>query len=62
VGEFRIVHVPSLRFLKARLVFEDGGAFLVEGSGQTGRIECLARGGRARAAFSRRRLPIRAGA
>jgi hypothetical protein len=31
VGEFRIVHAPSLRFLKARLVFEDGGAFLVQG-------------------------------
>ena len=31
VGEFRIVHLPSLRFLKARLVFEDEGAFLVEG-------------------------------
>jgi hypothetical protein len=99
VGEFRIVHVPSLSFLKAHLVFEDDGAFLVEGArrlpvvvdgpafevtelrldaatgearvllddgseevigpdslatdAQTGRIECLARGGRARAAFSR---------
>ncbi len=99
VGEFRIVHLPSLRFLKARLVFEDEGAFLVEGErrlavavegpafevtelrldavagearvllddgseevlgpdslatdGKTGRVECLARGGRARAAFSR---------
>ena len=31
VGEFRIVHLPSLRFLKARLVFEDAGTFLVEG-------------------------------
>ncbi|HXK10545.1 MAG TPA: hypothetical protein VMT70_12925 [Vicinamibacteria bacterium] len=31
VGEFRIVHLPSLRFLKSRLVFEDEGAFLVEG-------------------------------
>ena len=31
VGEFRIAHLPSLRFLKARLVFEDEGAFLVEG-------------------------------
>jgi hypothetical protein len=31
VGEFAIVHAPSLRFLKARLVFEEGGAFLVEG-------------------------------
>ena len=99
VGEFRIVHLPSLRFLKARLVFEDDGAYLVEGErrlavavegpafevtelrldavagearvllddgseevlgpnslatdGKTGRVECLARGGRARAAFSR---------
>jgi hypothetical protein len=99
VGEFRIVHRPSLRFLKARLVFEDEGAYLVEGArrlpvavdgpafevtelrldsaagearvvlddgseevvgpdslatdARTGRVECLARGGRARAAFSR---------
>src|SRR5512144_1742395 len=99
VGEFRIVHAPSLRFLKERLVFEDAGAFLVQGerrlpvavegpafevtelrllpdSGEalvvlddgsvevigpdslatdprTGRAECAARGGRARAAFSR---------
>ena len=99
VGEFRIVHLPSLRFLKARLVFEDEGAFLVEGErrlpvavegpafevtelrldaatgearailddgseevlgpdslatdAKMGRLECLARGGRARAAFSR---------
>ena len=99
VGEFRIVHLPSLRFLKARLVFEDEGAFLVEGEqrlpvavegpafevtelrldagagearvvlddgseevlgpdslatdARSGRVECLARGGRARAVFSR---------
>jgi hypothetical protein len=99
VGEFRIVHLPSLRFLKERLVFDDDGAFLVEGERRlpvaidgpafevvelrlspeagearvvlddgseevlgpdsigtdphTGRIECLARAGRARAAFSR---------
>jgi hypothetical protein len=99
VGEFRIVHAPSLRFLKERLVFDDSGAFLVQGdrrmpvvvegpafevvelrlmpdSGEafavlddgsvetlgpdslttdaaTGRAECTARGGRARAAFSR---------
>lgn len=99
VGEFRIVHLPSLRFLKAHLVFDDDGAFLVEGvrrlpvavdgpafevvelrldaeagearvvlddgseeavgpdslatDAETGRVECLARGGRARAAFSR---------
>jgi len=31
VGEFAIAHLPSLRFLKARLVFEEEGAFLVEG-------------------------------
>jgi hypothetical protein len=99
VGGFRIVHAPSLRFLKERLVFEDAGAFLVQGDqrvpvtiegpafevtelqlipgadealavlddgsvevlgpeslttdGATGRAECTARGGRARAAFSR---------
>jgi hypothetical protein len=99
VGEFRILHLPSLRFLKARLVFEDEGAFLVEGDRRlpvvvegpafevielrldpaagearvvlddgseeavgpdalgtdprSGRVECLVRGGRARAAFSR---------
>lgn len=99
VGEFRIVHLPSLRFLKERLVFEDEGAFLVEGDRRlpvavdgpafqvvelrldaeaaearvvlddgseevlghdtlgtdpnTGRVECLVRGGHARAAFSR---------
>jgi hypothetical protein len=99
VGEFRIVHLPSLRVLKERLVFEDEGAFLAEGERRlpvtvegpafevvelrldpeaaearvilddgseevvgpdslgtdpdSGRVECLARGGRARAAFSR---------
>lgn len=31
VGGFAIVHAPSLRYLKARLVFEESGAFLVEG-------------------------------
>lgn len=31
VGEFRIVHAPSLRFLKERLVFEEAGAFVVQG-------------------------------
>ena len=99
VGEFRIAHLPSLLFLKARLVFEDEVAFLVEGDRRlpvaiegpafevtelrldpakgearvvlddgseevlghdtlgtdpnTGRVECLVRGGHARAAFSR---------
>jgi hypothetical protein len=32
VGGFGIVHRPSLRYLKARLVFADDGAWLVEGS------------------------------
>jgi hypothetical protein len=31
VGGFAIAHAPSLRYLKARLVFEEDGAFLVEG-------------------------------
>jgi len=31
VGGFEILHQPSLRYLKARLVFEDDGAWLVEG-------------------------------
>jgi hypothetical protein len=99
VGEFRIVHAPSLRFLKERLVFDETGAFVVQGARRmpvavegpafevtelrlnpgagealavlddgsveplgpdslttdprTGRAECTARGGRARAAFSR---------
>lgn len=99
VGGFAIAHEPSLRYLKARLVFEEGGAFLVEGrervpvvvegpafevttfrldeeagdvrvslddgseerladdalslSAETGRFECLVRGGLARAVLSR---------
>lgn len=99
VGEFAIVHEPSLRFLKARLVFEEHGAFLVDGAQRlpvavegpafavtaleidrdrgearvllddgsservtddslaadeaTGRVECLVRGGCARALLSR---------
>ncbi len=98
-GEFRIVHAPSLRFQKERLVFDDSGAFLVQGerrmpvvvdgpafevvelrlnpeagealavlddgsveplgpdslatNATTGRAECTARRGRARALFSR---------
>ena len=32
VGGFPVVHAPSLRHLKSRLVFEDDGAFVVEGS------------------------------
>jgi hypothetical protein len=99
VGGFAIAHAPSLRYLKARLVFEEDGAWLVEGrervpvivegppfvvtalrfddargdarvvlddgseepmasdalslSPETGRFECLVRGGRARAVLSR---------
>ena len=99
VGELPAVHEPTLRWLKQRLVFEDEGAFLVEGERRlpvavdgpafqvvelrldaeaaearvvlddgseevlghdtlgtdpnTGRVECLVRGGHARAAFSR---------
>jgi hypothetical protein len=32
VGGFPIIHAPSLRHLKSRLVFEDEGAFLVDGT------------------------------
>jgi hypothetical protein len=99
IGEFAIAHLPSLRFLKSHLVFEEDGAFLVQGdrrlavavegpafevielrldeaSGEarvllddgseellgpdslatdprTNRVECLVRGGRGRAVFSR---------
>jgi hypothetical protein len=65
VGEFRIVHLPSLRFLKERLVFEDEGAFLVEG---TQRLPVSVEGpafealGRFYLRVGRRRLAIRAGA
>jgi len=31
VGGYDIVHLPSLRYLKARLVFEEEGAWLVDG-------------------------------
>ncbi|HEV8253926.1 MAG TPA: hypothetical protein VGQ78_04175 [Vicinamibacteria bacterium] len=31
VGELHVVHPPSLRYLKAHLVFEDGGPFIVDG-------------------------------
>lgn len=97
VGGFPVIHPASLRHLKARLVFEEDGAFVVDGeqrmpvvlegpplevltlvldreqgearavlddgseetlreaqmNSETGRIECTARGGRARAVFSR---------
>jgi len=32
VGGYEILHQPSLRYLKAHLVFEDDGAWLVEGT------------------------------
>jgi hypothetical protein len=32
VGGFPVVHEPSLRHLKARLVFEEDGAFVVDGA------------------------------
>ena len=32
VGGFPVVHEPSLRHLKSRLVFEDDGAYVVEGT------------------------------
>lgn len=96
VGGFPILHAPSLRLLKAHLVFDDEGAFIADGPNrlpvqiegpafevvslvldaekqeaqalpddgseetvtgatltmneETGRFECAARGGRARAA------------
>lgn len=97
VGGFPVIHAPSLRHLKSRLVFEEQGAFIVDGTERlpvilegppfevvtlrldpakgelhailddgtdedvsdaamnesTGRFECLCRGGRARAVFSR---------
>lgn len=99
VGGFPILHAPSLRLLKSRLVFDDEGAFITDGPNrlpvqvegpafevvslvldaetqearallddgseepvtgatlamneETGRFECAARGGRARALFSR---------
>lgn len=97
VGGFPVVHAPSLRHLKSRLVFEEDGAFVVDGgqrmpvvvegpplevlsvlldrergearvrlddgseealqeanlNWESGRFECAARGGRARAFFSR---------
>jgi hypothetical protein len=99
VGGFPIIHTPSLRHLKTRLVFDEGGAFIADGSQrmpvtvdgppfevlslvldgtkgevhallddgteevvtagslsmneESGRFECMARGGRCRAVFSR---------
>jgi hypothetical protein len=31
VGGLHVVHPPTLRYLKSHLVFEDGGAFVVDG-------------------------------
>lgn len=31
VGDYQVLHPPTLRYLKAHLVFEDGGAFVVDG-------------------------------
>jgi hypothetical protein len=99
VGGFPILHVPSLRLLKAHLLFDEDGVFIADGgkrmpvvvegpafevvslvldrrteqaravlddgseetldgasvgmNEETGRFECRARGGRARAVFSR---------
>jgi hypothetical protein len=32
VGEQLVIHPPTLRYLKSHLVFEDGGAFVVDGT------------------------------
>ena len=32
VGEYHVIHPPSLRYFKAHLVTEDGGAFIVDGA------------------------------
>jgi hypothetical protein len=32
VGDVHVIHPPSLRYFKAHLVFEEGGAFIVDGS------------------------------
>ncbi len=31
IGELQVIHPPSLRYLKSHLVFEEQGAFLVDG-------------------------------
>jgi hypothetical protein len=38
VGEYHVIHPPSLRYFKSHLVTEDGGAFIVDG-GQKMAIE-----------------------
>lgn len=32
VGALHVIHPPTLRYLKAHLVFEEGGAFVVDGA------------------------------
>jgi hypothetical protein len=32
VGEYHVIHPPSLRYFKAHLVIEEGGAFIVDGA------------------------------
>jgi hypothetical protein len=32
VGELHVIHPPTLRYLKSHLVFEPGGAFVVDGA------------------------------
>jgi hypothetical protein len=32
VGELHVIHPPTLRYLKSHLVFEEGGAFVVDGA------------------------------
>ncbi len=32
VGELHVLHPPTLRYLKSHLVFEEGGAFVVDGA------------------------------
>jgi hypothetical protein len=55
VGELPVAHAAGLRYLKAHLVFEDGGAFVVVGPG---RMPVVVEG----PAFEGRALRIDAGA
>src|SRR5688500_20206577 len=32
IGGLHVIHPPTLRYLKAHLVFEEGGAFVVDGA------------------------------
>lgn len=38
VGDVHVIHPPSLRYFKSHLVFEEGGAFIVDGN-QRMRVE-----------------------